>query len=153
MIALSGSTGWSNGLSISRRVTLKSEKDGTAVVSVEQDGGTRDMELISVEGYWVPKTIADGWKANVDSIKGDIASTTSTIENMGAVLGIFNPVLNPMANSQSPEQFHAAMDSLFSPAIQSAMITIATKLGKTPVVASNQNNGRGNSGFSGYDGR
>ena len=140
------------GLSISRRVTLKSEKDGTAVVSVEQDGGTRDMELISVEGYWVPKTIADGWKANVDSIKGDIASTTSTIENMGAVLGIFNPVLNPMANSQSPDQFHAAMDSLFSPAIQSAMITIATKLGKTPVVASNQNNGRGNSGFGGYDG-
>ncbi|HBV61880.1 MAG TPA: hypothetical protein DEF45_02550 [Rhodopirellula sp.] len=139
------------GLSIGRQVTVKSEKDGVAVISVEQDGASRDIQLVSIDGYWVPKTIADEWDANIDSLKGDIAGTTGMIDSLGAVVGAFNPALNPLANSQSSDQFHGAMDGLFSPTVQTALITLATALGKTPVVASNQGNGRGNSGFGGYN--
>lgn len=139
------------GLSIDRQVTVKSEKDGVAVITVEQDGVSRDIQLISIDGYWVPKTIADEWAANIDSLKGDIAGTTGMIDSLGAVVGAFNPALNPLANSQSSDQFHVAMDGLFSPTIQTALITLATALGKTPVVASNQGNGRGNGGFGGYN--
>lgn len=139
------------GLGVGRQVTVKSEKDGSAVISVEQDGAARDIELVSIDGYWVPKTIADEWATNIDSLKSDITSTTGMVDSLGLVVGAFNPVLNPMANSQSAAQFHAAMDGLFSPAMQSAAITLATALGKAPVVASNQNNGRGNNGFGEYD--
>lgn len=139
------------GLNISRQVTVKSEKDGVAVISVEQDGAARDIQLVAIDGYWVPKTIADDWAANIESLKGDITSTTGMIDSLGAVVGAFNPALNPLANSQSSDQFHAAMDGLFSPTIQTAMITLATALGKNPVVASNQGNGRGNGGFGGYN--
>lgn len=139
-----------SGVNISRQVTVKSEKGEVAVISVEQNGAAREIQLISVDGYWVPKTIADEWAANIESLKSDITGTTGMIDSLGLVIGAFNPALNPMANSQSAAQFHAAMDSLFSPTIQTAMITLATALGKTPVVASNQNNGRGNGGFDAY---
>jgi hypothetical protein len=139
------------GLGIGRQVTVKSEKDGAAVISVEQDGASRDIELVSIDGYWVPKTIADEWATNIDSLKGDISSTTQTIDFLSRGLVVFNPMLNPMANSQSSAQFHAAMDGLFSPAAQTVLTTLASVLGKAPVVASNQNNGRGNSGFGGYN--
>jgi len=138
------------GLNIGRQVTVKSEKDGVAEISVEQDGATRNIQLVSIDGYWVPKTIADEWAANIESLKSDITGTTGLIDSLGAVVGAFNPALNPMANSQSSDQFHAAMNGLFSPTIQTAVITLATALGKAPVVASNQNNGRGNSGFGAY---
>ena len=139
------------GLSIGRQVTVKSEKDGVAVISVEQDGASREIQLVSIDGYWVPKTIADDWAANIESLKGDMTGTTGMIDSLGAVVGAFNPALNPLANSQSSDQFHVAMDGLFSPTIQTALITLATALGKTPVVASNQGNGRGNGGFGGYN--
>lgn len=47
------------GLSIGRQVTVKSEKDGVAVISVEQDGASREIQLVSIDGYWIPKTITD----------------------------------------------------------------------------------------------
>ncbi len=139
------------GLSIGRQVTVKSEKEGAAVISVEQEGAARDIELISIDGYWVPKTIADEWAKNIDSLKGDISGTTQTLEVLSGLLVIFNPMLNPMANSQTSAQFHSAMDGLFSPTAQTLVTTFAGILGKAPVVASNQNNGRGNSGFGGYN--
>ncbi len=139
------------GLSIGREITVKSEKDGVAVINVEQDGGARDIQLVSIDGYWVPKTIADDWTANIESLKGDITGTTGMIDSLGLVVGAFNPALSPLANSQSSDQFHAAMDGLFSPTIQTALITLATALGKAPVVASNQGNGRSNGGFGAYN--
>ena len=45
------------GLSIGRQVTVKSEKDGAAVISVEQEGAARDIELVAIDGYWVPKRL------------------------------------------------------------------------------------------------
>ena len=138
-------------IGLQRQITVTAENGDAAAITIGQDGASRPMELVNVEGYWVPKNIAVPWAENVAGWKADIANSTSQIDTLGSVLGALSPALDPLAQAQNAADFHAAMEGLFSPSVETAIATIATALGKGTSLANNNQNSRGGGFNQGYN--
>ena len=138
---------------VERQISVTSVKGDAATIAIQQNGATRPVQMVKVEGYWVPKSLADRWAQNVGAWKQDIAGTTSQIDTLGAVVGQLSPALDPLERASNAGEFHAAMEGLFSPIVETAVVTLATAFGKNTSLASNAR-GRGNAGYNqgyGYD--
>lgn len=126
-----------SGPSPSRKITVESEKDGTAVVTIEKDERPSRVTYTQVEGYWVPKTIADGWAESVESWKKDLSeeSGASFLDTYATVIEPISPMLEPLTQAGDAGDFHEAMEELFVSA-EATATTIATMLGKSLNLAS-----------------
>jgi hypothetical protein len=138
---------------VERQISVTSVKGDAATIAIQQNGASRPVQMVKIEGYWVPKTLADRWAPNVGAWKQDIAGATSQIDTLGAVVGQLSPALDPLERASNAGEFHAAMEGLFSPIVETAVVTLATAFGKNTSLASNAR-GRGNAGYNqgyGYD--
>ncbi len=52
-----------------REITIESERDGVAVASIDVGGSKKKVTYVWVEGYWVPKSLADRWAASVQELE------------------------------------------------------------------------------------
>ena len=128
-----------------REVTVESEADGVAVASVNVDGSTRKVTYVWVDGYWVPKSLADQWSASVETWKQSPESNlVASVTAASFVLQAITPALDTLAGASDAGSFHAAMESVFTPA-ETIVTSVAGLLGKNMNLA-----GRGNAQNS-YD--
>ena len=91
-------------------------RDGdTAVVKMEVPGETTEDEAFTkVEGKWIPKDMADEWKANIENARRglDELSTEKLAEKKPQIMQALTTVdgiIDQLAATQSPEQFESAM--------------------------------------------
>jgi hypothetical protein len=133
----------------SQQFTVESEQDGTAVVNIERNGVKARVTYTLVEGYWVPKTIADKWAESVESWKKELAETPagSMLGNYALMLEPIAPMLEPLASATDAGRFHEEMEAILVPA-ETIATTLATMLGKNINLASRGGPG---GGYGGYD--
>lgn len=109
-------------------VSLIRSSDQSAIVSIEGPGHEpRNHEYVNVEGKWIPKTWADGWKNSMVAAKSRLAASLTPqriAKNKQAVLARFDEVdrvLDKLEAATTAEQFHpllpqavAQITSIFS---------------------------------------
>lgn len=140
-------------LTLSRTVTVDSTKGTTASVTIDQGGKKQRVAFTQVDGYWVPKSVADGWDKNIAEMKTTFsAGAGPTMISAAALLvGQLSTSLSPMASAQTPDQFHGAMESMLdSSEPMVAMISVA--VGERLSLAGGGSGGGYDSGYdSGYE--
>jgi hypothetical protein len=131
-----------------RQITVDSEKGGTASVTITGEGGSKKVTFTLVEGYWVPKTLADGWADSIDSLRKEIAETPNGtyLDSMGLLIAGIAPMIQPLAQATDAGRFHAAMESVLVPA-ETIVGGLAAMFGRNINLASRGGQG----GFNGYD--
>lgn len=130
-----------------REINVESEKNGVATVTITQGVASSKVAFVNVEGYWVPKTLADRWTQTVDAQKQQIAETAD-----GTMLAAASLMLEPIASEMSQlaaatdaGRFHAAMESALIPT-ETLVNGIAAMAGASMNLAS-----RNRGGFGGYE--
>lgn len=132
-----------------REITVDSEKDGIATVSIVQGTESSKVLFTMVEGYWVPKTLADSWTQTVDSYKKQIAETADggMLTMIGSMLEPIAAEIGPLMAATDASRFHASMESVLLPT-ETLANGIAAMLGTNMNLASR---GRGGPGGNGDD--
>lgn len=101
-----------------KTTVLQSEKD-TARVKIEIPGeASWEIPFVKVEGKWVPKSMADQWKVEIDRAKKSIAewSTSLTAEEKHRTLGIMTSIdgiLDQMLAAKNPQDLESALGQAF----------------------------------------
>jgi hypothetical protein len=132
-----------------REFTVDSEKNGIANVSIVQGAESSKVVFTMVEGYWVPKTLADRWTETVDSHKKQIAETAdgSMLATVGLMLQPIAAEMGQLLAATDASRFHQAMESALVPT-ETLANGIAAMMGTNMNLASR---GRGGSGPGGYE--
>ena len=90
---------------------LISAQADTAVVRLRSPGEeVREEAYVKVEGRWVPKTIAEGWKTNIQQAKSRFADSSATQHaqkesHILRLLNLADDTLNELATATSIDQF------------------------------------------------
>lgn len=128
-----------------RTISVDSEKGAAATVTISQGSQTAKVAFTMVEGYWVPKALADSWATTVESYKQQIAETAdgAMLANLGLMIEPISSDLQPLAAATDASRFHAAMESVL-PTAETIANGVAAMMGANMNLAS-----RGGSG--GYD--
>ena len=87
----------------------------TAPDKYAKDGkSTEELKMVSVEGKWVPKEMADDWKnamaeakKNLDSMSKDTIGKSKP--QILAMMGAIEPILDQMLKAETKEQFDMAL--------------------------------------------
>lgn len=136
------------GMGSLRQVTIESEQNGLAVASFTVDGAPRRVTYALVEGYWVPKSLADQWGEQVATWKQGPQSPLSTsVASASMMLQALQPMLGSLASAGDAAAFHSEMESIFAPA-QTMITTLAGVLGRS---ANARGRGNGPAGYGGYE--
>ncbi len=84
------------------------------------DHEPEDVELVRVEGRWVPAEMADEWPQFMEDARQGLAEMTP--ENMAAqktqimmVFGMVDGLIEQIASLQTPEEFDAAIGPMLAP--------------------------------------
>lgn len=139
--------------SFGRTIAVESEKDGVAVVSMTKGSETSKITYVSVDGYWVPKSLADSWSTKVDGWKSSLTGGGSMIDTYASIVEAAAAPLQNLASAQNAGEFHSGLETMF-PMAERTIGSIAAMMGRTPGFASSQSRGRnnlGNAGMQGYD--
>ncbi|TWU59770.1 hypothetical protein Poly51_00420 [Rubripirellula tenax] len=134
----------------SRTVTVDSTKDDTAIVSIDQGGKKSRVTFTKVEGYWVPKSLADNWTTSVASLKQSVADEPAATL-LSAVMPFTSSLASmtgPMATASTADQYHFAMESIFTSTqtLESGLTWIGGMLGKK--LSMTGSSPYGNNGYS-----
>ncbi|MDG2223482.1 MAG: hypothetical protein P8L85_19020 [Rubripirellula sp.] len=137
--------------SLARAIVVESEKNGLAQVSLTQDSQTSKVTYVSVDGYWVPKTLADQWPSMIEDWKNELSNGAASLDTYAALIqAVAGPALQSLANAQNSGDFHAAMEPVF-PIAETMISSVAAMMGQSSGLASSQGRG-GNSGYqNGYE--
>ncbi|MEE2938297.1 MAG: SHD1 domain-containing protein [Planctomycetota bacterium] len=132
--------------SLARAITVESEKNGIAQVSLTRDSQTSKVTYVSVDGYWVPKTLADQWPNLVEDWKNELSNGAASMDTYATLIqAVAGPALQSLANAQNSGDFHAAMEPVF-PIAETMISSVAAMMGQSSGLASSQGRG-GNSGY------
>lgn len=103
-----------------RTITVVSETADAATVTIGSSGnattGTGStITFQNVDGYWVPKSLADTWTDHVAAIKQSIADapTGTLMTTIRLVTSLIASVTQPMTTASTEAEFHDAMEALF----------------------------------------
>ncbi len=89
----------------------------TMKVKVTQNGQSIILEMLRVDDFWIPKSMADHWDQTIASSKEKVTTSglTSLIDH--PVLVTLGTMLQPMTTSlesaSNAEEFHQSMESIF----------------------------------------
>jgi hypothetical protein len=79
-----------------------------------------DVEMVKVEGRWVPAEMADEWTTGIEEARQNLAELTP--ETMAAqktqimmFFGMANGLIDQIASLQTPEEFDAAIGPMLAP--------------------------------------
>jgi hypothetical protein len=97
---------------------LASEKDGTATVTVTMGDVSSQVAYTNVEGFWVPKSLADGWAQMITDARTKLQETPDgslLADPMTAMIPtMIQPVVGPLAAANDEQGFHAAMETMLA---------------------------------------
>jgi hypothetical protein len=93
---------------------LVSSTDSSAKVELTKaDGKTETVELVKVEGKWVPKDMADSWSKNMEQAMKGLEAMQITAEQkqqVNMITGIASGVLDTFLNAKTQADFDAAVN-------------------------------------------
>jgi hypothetical protein len=131
-----------------RQMNIESEQNGMAVASFSVNGAPRKVTYVLVEGFWVPKSLADQWPAMVANWKQAPQSPlASAISSASMVLQPLQPMLASLASAGDAASFHSEMEAIFAPA-ETVITTLAGVLGRS---SGPNARGTGRAGYGGYE--
>ncbi len=97
---------------------LASEKDGVATVKVTMGDVSSQAAYTNVEGFWVPKSLADNWAQMITDARTKLQETPDgslLSDPMTAMIPtMIQPVIGPLAAAQDEQSFHAAMETMLA---------------------------------------
>jgi hypothetical protein len=120
---------------------------GPAAALVNQVAGSEGVELVKVEGKWVPRRVAEQWKAGMAVAHKSAASLAEELsggskEPILALLGAVEGTLQDLRKAEGKEQFQAALQSgakvLAGKAAAVDFEALTSKLGPAPAAAAGQ---------------
>lgn len=137
---------------VGREITVESEQDGVAQVNMTQGTQTSKVTYVSVEGYWVPKSLADQWTEKVAAWRNEFDQGATSLDALATVMQTMaSPTVQALASAQNAGQFHAAMQPTFQLA-ETALVAAASRFGGSFGLASTQQQrGGGYGDYGGYD--
>jgi hypothetical protein len=105
-----------SGIDLASHTTVKSESEGTAIISTGTIDSPVDMVMVLVDGFWVPKDTADSWASNVEQTKQQIAETADGeyLQTVALMSGLINKSLDPLEQADRPDEYHRALDAILS---------------------------------------
>ena len=131
-----------------RQVTIESEENGVAVASFTINGAPRRVTYAMVEGYWVPKSLADQWGNLAASWKqGPQSPLATSMASASMMLQVMQPMLGSLASAGDAAAFHSEMEAIFTPA-ETMITTLASVMGRG---MNTQGRGNGPAGYGGYE--
>ncbi len=103
-------------IDLSGNTTVVSEGEGSATISTGSGDSRADVEMVPVEGYWVPKATADTWTSEVELAKKRITETPDGkfFADQAVLAGIFGAAFDSLAKADSAEQFNQSLDTVLS---------------------------------------
>jgi hypothetical protein len=114
-----------------RSITVDSESDGVATATIDVDGAKRQVTYVMIDGYWVPKSMADQWPATVQGWKESAESPLATSVTAASLfLQPITPMLEELAAAKDAGSFHASMENVFMPA-EAIVTSIASLLNRS----------------------
>lgn len=125
-----------------RTVTVESETAEAAVVTIDASGGKSKVTFQNVDGFWVPKSMADKWTDDVAAIKQTIAGVPAGTL-LAPVAFVTSPIasaVGPMTTASTEDAFHGAMESLFT-GTEAILAAAGKLLGKDFSLAKKSSNG------------
>jgi hypothetical protein len=111
-------------LDLSAFTKVQEEGAGTATIATGPPDAPVVVEMVQVDGYWVPKTTAESWA-------DDVAQATAQLEKLptgqfmaaqAVAAAMVAPALESLATVDSAPAFHAAFDALLSQAEAAAQL-------------------------------
>ena len=124
---------------------LVSEKDGVANVKASVGEFSVTIPYTKVEGFWVPKELADRWptlmKDKLQELDETPDGTLLTNPMLTMLPTMIQPVIGPLASATDKKGFHVAMEGLFAQAAPMATLAGVDLSGR----------GRSSSSYDGYD--
>ena len=135
-----------------RMISVDSSKGGEAVVSIESDGNKSKVTYTNVEGFWVPKSLAESWSSTVESKRQAFSEGQVDLDSFTLMIDPIVPLLSPLAQAGNAGEFHGAMEAVFAPA-ETFATGLASVFGTGFSLASNQRGGGYDDGYDdGYGG-
>ncbi|WP_345683967.1 hypothetical protein [Novipirellula caenicola] len=91
-----------------------------AKVKVTQNGRSVILDMVRVDGYWIPKSLSENWKESVAAKKEKAASSglMSLLSSpaITAVGSMLQPTIDTLSAANTAEEFHQAMETVFQQA-------------------------------------
>ena len=107
-------------------VKLVEESGDKATIAITSDDKTEEVELVKVEGKWVPAEMATEWDANIEKAKkelqdleGKITAEQKTQAMMGMDMAI--SALSQLENATTQEEFNQAIGGIMGMAMGGGM--------------------------------
>lgn len=111
---------------MSQSYELVSEKDGVANIKVSVGEFSMTIPYTQVEGFWVPKEMADNWEQWMKDAQQRLDETpdgTLLTDPMVALIpGMIQQVVGPLTAATDKKGFHAAMENVFAQAAPMASL-------------------------------
>jgi hypothetical protein len=135
------------GDAVGRQITVDSVRGASAIVTIAGEGSSKKVTFTQIEGYWVPKTLADGWANSIASHRNEISQTPdgTYLNWAGMLIAPVAPGIQSLAQADDASGFHTAMDA-FMTSNEPLVASLAPIFGRDVNLASR---GGGRSGYNG----
>ncbi|HYF50964.1 MAG TPA: hypothetical protein VEJ63_16235 [Planctomycetota bacterium] len=134
------------------KTTLKAKLDGVKATNLKTEGDTvtikievpgekaEEVAFKQVEGKWIPKKMADGWKADIAKAKADMekelgANVTKNKEMVLSQLKMLDGALDLMLAAKTAEEFNNSVSAIGGAIMGLAMSMPNPGMGAQPVSA------------------
>lgn len=101
-----------------RKATARtvSHTEDTATVAVTVDGETREVEMVRVQGKWVPAELAREWVDAIATARKQVAAVDMQASNLPVMqlLGAVEATIDVLLHADSQQKFDAALERLQS---------------------------------------
>lgn len=102
----------------SAKISLLNADGDAATVRIEkQDGETEDVQMVRVEGKWLPKEMVDGWAAGVAEAKTALSTEMGeqikqNKQQVLAPMTMIGMVLNGILATKTQDEFNQAIENI-----------------------------------------
>ena len=99
-----------------------SEGEGTATITTGTGGAPVQVEMVLVEGFWVPKSLADSWENDVATAKQRLEQIPAGafMAPQAAMSGLVGVMLDQVASADTAEAYHESLDAVLTQADSTA---------------------------------
>jgi hypothetical protein len=103
-------------------VKVVKESGDNATIAITSDDKTEEVELVKVEGKWVPAEMAADWDANIEKAKKDLQNLSTEItaeQKTQAMMGMDMALsaLSQLENASTQEEFNQALGGIMGMAM------------------------------------
>jgi len=96
------------------KITVEKQEGDKATIKIVAPGEKDEMiEMVKVEGKWLPKDMVDAWPGAIASAKAGIAAITvepAMLVQFAMMKGMITPVLDGLLAAKTQDEFNAQID-------------------------------------------